>query len=70
MEMFNAHKARLKTNRASLKRFKKAIKYAIKQGDQLCFVRLRASESEISFFLSLGYEVRVDSAGVTWFYWR
>lgn len=67
--MYDVYTARKKTRIAGWARLEKAVEYAIGEGKNLCYVHYRATDDDVMRLEKLGYEVKVDGAGVTWIYW-
>ena len=69
LDLITAEKARAELPAARLKKIDKAIRYAIAQGDYLCFVRFRLNDDELSVYRGMGFQVTLDSNGSTFLYW-
>ena len=68
MTLISADEARAQVPSKRMARVNKAIKYAIKQGEWNCSVRLSLKDHERQAWVDLGYDVRVDH-GTTFLYW-
>ena len=67
--MYSAAQAKADLPNARIKCFEDAIKYAVSQGKPLCYSYTRAQPEDIAYLEEHGYDVSVDTSGVTWIHW-
>lgn len=68
--LMTANMARALLPDARAKKIESAIRFAVNDGDSVTFVRLTLKPHEVTMWEDLGYEVRADSSGSTFFYWH